>query len=140
MKKISIEIDTTEQSKNLTTTLSISNDPIMRVTLRYFDPLKIEKSYYERDMNEMLDNQQSTYEFTDNFIGRVRIIIIYNSNLFKKKSTLKNYQYIQPSSAKAIQTSYEQGGFSFYLYRNETNFTGFIAFFRQDDIINAFVK
>ncbi len=43
----------------------------MRITVRYFEPLKRKPNYFERNMDEMLEKSQSAHEFTNKFNGKV---------------------------------------------------------------------
>lgn len=64
--------------KNLTSALLIENDPIMRVTARFFAPQDRNSYYYERDSNEMQQTDQAKNELTDNIVGFVKNKIFTN--------------------------------------------------------------
>lgn len=61
--------------KNLTSALQIENDPLMRITARFFVPQDRKNYYYERDRNEMLQTEMAENELTDDFFGFVKKII-----------------------------------------------------------------
>lgn len=56
----------------MTTALYILNDPIMRITMRFFTPLDRNEYYFERDMNEMLYDRLANNEFTNTFKSNVK--------------------------------------------------------------------
>ena len=56
------------------------------------------------------------------------------------QKTNSSYYYIQPTSDKALRTSYGQGGYSFYISRNQSMTSNFLDFFESDCLINSFVS
>lgn len=68
--------------KNISSALFILNDPIMRITLRFFTPLNRNPYYFERDMNEMLETELAQNEYTKNFISFVNVFFVLYFYMF----------------------------------------------------------